>query len=146
MASSQGERRRVPPQEDPIPEPIVQLLKPIYARLGSRKLLEKCLDGYTQNTNESLHSVVWKYCPKEVFLGRDGVETTCELVVSTFNDGASSLSEVTKRLGVTPIPFSTSFLSRRDKQRLVTSKKNVSEEGKAMRRKRRRICKGLADK
>ena len=72
-------------KKNPIPEPIVHLLKPIYARLGSRKLLD------TQNANESLHSVVWKFCPKEVFLGKDGVETACALAVSTFNDGISSL-------------------------------------------------------
>lgn len=133
-------------KKDPIPESIVQLLKPIYACLGSRKLLEKCLDGYTQNANESLHSVVRKYCPKEVFLGRDGIETTCALAVSMFNDGVSSLSKVAKKLGVTPEPFSTSFLSGRDKQRLVSSKRKASEESKAMRRKRRRIRKGLEGK
>ena len=56
-------------KKSPIPEPIVQLLKPIYARLGSKKLLEKCIDGYTQNANESLHSVVWKLS-KRSFSGK----------------------------------------------------------------------------
>jgi hypothetical protein len=36
----------------PIPEAIVHLLKLIYARLGNPSLLEKCIDGYTQNANE----------------------------------------------------------------------------------------------
>ena len=40
----------------PIPQAIVQLLKPIYNRLGSRLLLSLCLLGHTQNANESLHS------------------------------------------------------------------------------------------
>ena len=48
-------------KKTPIPEAIVHLIKPIYARLGSRELLEKCLHGYTQNANESLHSLVWKH-------------------------------------------------------------------------------------
>ena len=48
----------------PIPESILQLLKPTYDRLGSPTLLEKCIDGYTQNANKSLHSVVWRLCPK----------------------------------------------------------------------------------
>lgn len=74
--------------------------------------------------------MVWKYCPKEVCLGRDGVVNARALVVSTFNDGASSLSEVAKRLGVIPAPFSTSFLSGRDKQRLVTSKKRPARTPK----------------
>ena len=41
---------------DPIPQAIVQLLKPICNRLGSRLLLSLCLLGHTQNANESLHS------------------------------------------------------------------------------------------
>ena len=64
---------------------------PIYAPLGSRELLGKWLHGYTQNPNESLHSTVWKYCPKEIFLGKSNVEITCALAVCNFNDGASSL-------------------------------------------------------
>ena len=95
----------MPSQEKPYTEPIVHLLKPIYARLGSRTLLERCIDGYTQNANESLHSVVWKFCPKVVFLGKHGVETACALAVSTFNDGASSLLEIAKKLGLEPSPF-----------------------------------------
>ena len=43
---------------DAIPQAIVQLLKPIYNRLGGRLLLSKCLLGYTQNANESLHSTM----------------------------------------------------------------------------------------
>ena len=53
--------------KDPISEAIVTL---IYAQLGSRSLLEKCVHGYTQNANECLHSTVWKFCPKELFLGK----------------------------------------------------------------------------
>ena len=71
----------------PIPEAIVQLLKPIYARLGSRELLAKCIDGYTQNANESFHSLVWKLCPKILHLGSKAVEVACALAVSQWNDG-----------------------------------------------------------
>ena len=133
-------------KKSPIPEPIVQLLKPIYGRLGSKKLLEKRIDGYTQNANESLHSFVWKFCPKKVFLGRDGVETACALTVCTFNDGASSLTEVAKRLKLQPQLFSRSFLAAKDKRRLINSKTKAREKTKAGRRRRRRIRKGLADK
>ena len=54
---------------DAIPQAIVQLLKPIYNRLGNRLLLSKCLLGYTHNANESLHSKVWRFCPKQLFFG-----------------------------------------------------------------------------
>ena len=72
------------------------------------------------------------------------METACALISSV--DIVSSLSEVVKRLGVTPTPYSTSFLSSRDKQRLVSSKRKASDKAKAMRRKRRRIRKGLEGK
>ena len=39
-------------------------LKAVYARMTSEKLLEKCLLGYTQNPNESLHGRIWNLCPK----------------------------------------------------------------------------------
>ena len=93
----------------PIPEAIVTLLKPIYARLGSKSLLEKCVDGYTQNANEAIHQLVWRFCPKEVFLGKVGVDIACALAVSCFNYGASSLSKLTDLLHLKPTPLSRNF-------------------------------------
>ena len=40
---------------DPIPQAIVQLLKPIYNRLDSLLLLSLCLLEHTQNANKSMH-------------------------------------------------------------------------------------------
>ena len=53
---------------DPIPQAIVQLLKPNYNRLGSRLLLSLCLLGHTQNANESLHSTKCGDSPNTCFL------------------------------------------------------------------------------
>jgi len=36
-----------------------QILKPMIRKLTSKKLLRRCLRGVTQNSNESLNSVVW---------------------------------------------------------------------------------------
>ena len=104
----------------PIPEAIVQLLKPIYARLGSCELLEKCLGGYTQNANESLHSTVWKFCPKELFLGKSNVEIACALAVCNFNDGASSLVSVTESLNLKSTSLCTHFLKSKGSKRAST--------------------------
>ena len=100
--------------KNPIPEAIVALIRPIYARLGSRSLLEKCVEGYTHNANESLHSTVWKSCPKDVYLGRVGVDIACAVAVCCFNDGLSSLAAVSSRLGLEPSPLSKQFLKRKD--------------------------------
>ena len=41
---------------DPV---FLDILKPIIDRLTSRQLLRRCLRGVTQNSNESLNSVLW---------------------------------------------------------------------------------------
>ena len=116
--------------KEPLPDSIVQLLRPIYARLGSRSLLEKCVQGYTQNANEALHSTVWKFCPKELFMGKTGVETACALAVCCFNDGSSSLAAISDRLQLSPSPLSKSFLRRKDLKRVKESEYKMSEGGK----------------
>ena len=105
--------------KEPLPDAIVQILRPIYARLVSRSLLEKCVHGYTQNANEALHSIVWKFCPKELFLEKTGVATACSLAVCSFNDGASSLVAVSDRLQLAPTPLAKIFLKQKDKKRIV---------------------------
>ena len=42
-----------------LPLDIVMKLKPIFAELSDESLLEKCLDGETQNQNESFNSMIW---------------------------------------------------------------------------------------
>ena len=131
--------------KEPLPDAIVQLIRPIYTRLGSRSLLGKCVQGYTQNANEALHSTVWKFCPKELFMGKTGVETACALAVCCFNDGSSSLTAISDRLQLTPSPLSKSFLRKKDLKRLKKSEYNMSEGGKKLRRLARRKRKGLDD-
>ena len=130
----------------PIPEAIVPLLKPIYARLGSRSLMEKCVDGYTQNANEALHHVLWGFCPKELFMGKVGVDIAAALAVSCFNDGASSLARLPQLLDLMPTPVCVQFLSKKDKKRLRESKYKMSENAKKRHRACRRKRKGLEDK
>ena len=116
--------------KEPLPDAIVQLLRPIYPRLGSRSLLEKCVHGYTQNANESLHALVWKFCPKELFLGRTGVKTAWALAVCCFNDGSSSLAATSDRLLLSPSLLSKSFLKKKDLKRVKKSEYKVSEGAK----------------
>ena len=132
--------------KNPIPEAILHLLKPIYSHLGSFSLLEKCLHGYKQNANESLHSVVWKFFPKELFLGKVSVDTACAMAVCSFNDGATSLSTIASRRGLEPSPFCDHHLKRKDAQRIRGSKYKSSRRAKELRRASRRKRKGLDDK
>jgi hypothetical protein len=130
----------------PIPEAIVLLLKPIYARLGSPLLLQKCLEGYTQNANEALHSTVWKLCPKELFLGKESVDIACSIAVCRFNDGACALLCLSKRIELTTSHFCRHVLRKRDRLRVQKSKYKSSERGKAFRRRARKKRKGIEDR
>ena len=125
---------------------MADLLKPIYSRLGSRELLEKCIDGYTQNANESLHSTVWKLCPKELFLGRESVDIACSIAVCRFNDGAFALLSLAKKLELTSSRFCKQTLRRKDKLRIQKAKYKSSERGRTLWKKARKKRKGLEDK
>ena len=45
-------------------------LVPIFNRLSEVGLLKRCARGSTQNANESMHSILWKFCPKILFVGK----------------------------------------------------------------------------
>ena len=61
------------------------VVKDVYVHLGHTDLLGRCLIGKTQNLNESLHSVVWRKCPKTGFVGLSRVVFATSAVVSEFN-------------------------------------------------------------
>ena len=63
-------------------------------------MLERCVKGQTQNANESLHHVIWLRCPKEGFVGRNTVETAVALAVASFNDGAKSVDDLLRSMGL----------------------------------------------
>ena len=129
----------------PILEAILRLLKPFYDRLRSPALLEKCIDGYTQNANESLHSVVWRLCPKELFLGKTSVDTACAMAVCCFNDGALSLRCIAHRLQLETSKFCDRTPSQKDKKRINNSRYKFTEVAKNLRKRVRWKRKGLDD-
>ena len=98
-----------PTKKTPVPALIVKLLQ---------VLLERCLGGYTQNPNESLDSTLWKLYPKELFVGRMAVDTASAIAVCRFNDGTSSLCDISKRLGLEPSPICKVHLQQKDLERI----------------------------
>ena len=59
----------------------------IFQDLQNDTLLSKCLDGKTQNQNESFNSTIWKRVPKDVFIGGKTFSMGVMDSVSHFNDG-----------------------------------------------------------
>ena len=95
-----------------------EALKPIYTQLSSDELLERCLGSHTQNNNESLHSTVWRLCPKTRFFGRRSVETAVNIAICTFNEGRKSLSVLMRELQCTVGEGCRNELRARDEQRV----------------------------
>ena len=52
-----------------LPSVVRDAIKPIFMGLSDDNLLKKYLHGQTQNNHESLYGVIWKRCPKDVFIG-----------------------------------------------------------------------------
>ncbi|GFV36129.1 uncharacterized protein TNCV_2111461 [Trichonephila clavipes] len=87
--------------ETPINEKFLPKILPIYQRLASNELLERCIRCGTQNANESLHSMIWAKCPKEIFVNKRRVKRAVTEAVCEYNKGTvRTIVETQKALGV----------------------------------------------
>ncbi|GFX96253.1 uncharacterized protein TNCV_2291411 [Trichonephila clavipes] len=85
----------------PINEKFLPKILPIYQRLASNELLERCIRCGTQNANESLHSMIWAKCPKEIFVNKRRVKRAVAKAVCEYNKGTvRTIVEIQKALGV----------------------------------------------
>ncbi|GFU47241.1 uncharacterized protein TNCV_1299161 [Trichonephila clavipes] len=66
--------------------------------LSHPALLKKCLGGKTQNPNESLNSLIWKFCPKTIGSRLQIAEIAANLATSVFNDGNQILITILENL------------------------------------------------
>ncbi|GFV19888.1 uncharacterized protein TNCV_481141 [Trichonephila clavipes] len=62
--------------------------------------LKKCLGGKTQNPNESLNSLIWKFCPKTIGSRLQIAEIAANLETSVFNDGNQILITILEKFGL----------------------------------------------
>lgn len=65
----------------------VKCIKPVFQALAVPELLRNCLHGRTQNTNESLNSLIWSWCPKTTFVGASTVKAAVYDAICYHNDG-----------------------------------------------------------
>ncbi|KAK3915688.1 Serine/threonine-protein kinase-like protein CCR2 [Frankliniella fusca] len=100
-------------------EKVFQAILPVYKRLSSDELLSRCTKGQTQNANESLHSVIWKKCPKHIFISKSRMEIGITQGIGEFNMGCVALTALKSTIQQEKIPEVTMALaSRRDQKRL----------------------------
>ena len=73
----------------------------MFERLASVEILEKCLDGFTQNQNEALHGTIWKRAPKDNHEPKS-VQTAIAVSVAVFNEGESVHRRILEPLSIVP--------------------------------------------
>ena len=110
-------------------------VKDVYTRLSDKSLLERCLQGKTQNPNESLYSKIWAKCPKAGFVGLQRVLSATCAAVAEFNSGV----EVTmQRLyGTMGITSGERLIASADRKRVREAGRQAEASTKTARRARR---------
>ncbi|XP_055950897.1 uncharacterized protein LOC129984987 [Argiope bruennichi] len=105
-------------------ELVLEKILPIYQRLANNELLARCASGKTQNANESIHSIIWKNCPKEIFVSKKRLEMAVITSVGEYNFGC--FNNITlEQSGFNAA--SLDIAQRRDKRRIAQSENRSSD-------------------
>ncbi|XP_077551374.1 uncharacterized protein LOC144165145 [Haemaphysalis longicornis] len=84
-ATAKGEPQ--PKHNYNLPSDVAEALLPVYKRLSEKSLLQRCVRGKTQNSNESFHSVIWSLISKDQHSSLFAVEAAVAEAVLRFNTG-----------------------------------------------------------
>ena len=71
----------------------IEVLKPVYKlfiNLSKRELLNRRLQGLTQNQNEAINGLLWSKCPKTKFCGKVKVLLAVSKTIIHLNTGSGS--------------------------------------------------------
>ncbi len=116
-----------------LPDNITALIKPTYTRLSDDDLLKKCLDGKTQNQNESLNGMIWNRLPKTVFVGADVLNFGAYDAVAHFNIGNKAAENILLELGLIPGHIFNESLRKGDKLQVKKAEHRNTPEVKKIR-------------
>ena len=124
----------------PKPAAIREFVRSLFLELIDENLLSKCLHGKTQNSNESINGVIWKQCPKDIFVRRKVLEMGVASAVISFNDGTKRLIDVM----VEPGHYSETY-NYKDLSHVKSMENKITVETKSRRKRLRAIRKCFAD-
>ncbi|GFX91076.1 uncharacterized protein TNCV_5107061 [Trichonephila clavipes] len=66
---------------------VLNMIKSTYLELCTKQLLNKCLHGKTQNSNECFNGIIWQTVPKEIFMCLKTLKSDTLDAVIQFNEG-----------------------------------------------------------
>ena len=105
-----------------LPMDVIKHVKPMFEDLSKNSLLEKCLDGKTQNQNESFNNLIWERVPKTNFVGFVPLETAVYDAVAHFNIGNLATLKVFEFLGIEPGTYTKLGCSNLNQDRVKNAK------------------------
>ncbi|GFX29770.1 uncharacterized protein TNCV_4748991 [Trichonephila clavipes] len=106
-----------------LPKAVSEVIKTVFKDLSHLKLLRRCLGGETQNANESLNSLIWKYSPKLIGLG---INVT-EIAACEYNDGSKNRIDLMRALNLKINKTNVLNCVNIDKVRKSTAKRQASK-------------------
>ena len=90
-----------------------------------------------------LNAIIWKRCPKDIYVGLTVLETGTASAVINFNDGMVGITKVLTKLGMIPGSKCITYCHQKDLKRIyqMNRKETVSEKHhrKQLRAKRKRF-------
>lgn len=117
----------------PLPEEVFEAIKPIYEELSRDELLNRCLGGYTQNSNESFNATVWNLAPKSYSTGKKVLNIATDIAVCNFNDGLSNILQIMKVLEIDVGVQSYNFCLEADAKRVKHAERSLTDAAKEAR-------------
>lgn len=131
--------------KNPLPDEVQEAIRPVYEKLSNDELLERCLEGYTQNNNESLNAVIWSMAPKVLSSGAKIVEIASYIAASIFNDGYTNVLLMMQVLNLTIGPNALRIVQNLDTRRVSIANIRAQEETKQARKLKRAAQKESED-
>lgn len=116
-----------------IPMEVFEAIKPIYEELSRDELLNRCLGGFTQNSNESFNATVWNLAPKSYSSGKKILDIATDIAVCNFNDGLISVLRIIKALEMEIGLQAYNFCIEADEKRIKYAERSISDAAKEAR-------------
>lgn len=123
----------------------MEKIRPIYEGLTEPNLLERCVGGFTQNSNESFNNSVRKLVPKTSFSGFLVLNIGVYTAVTCFNDGHAGFLMIIDKFEVKPGKAACEWVEGRNYDRLFHAERRRLASTKEARVTRRKAREDLQD-
>ncbi|XP_076621601.1 uncharacterized protein LOC143342005 [Colletes latitarsis] len=127
---------------DPISEDVQQAIRPVYEKLSSNELLERCLGGFTQNSNESVNALIWSMVTSS---GAKIVEIATHIAINIFNDGYKNILLIMQTMNLKIGPNAQEACQKWDTQRITVANLRAQQATKEARKQKRAAQKESED-